>query len=379
MILRRFAACLLILWAPSAIGAAESADKAEIRWDWTRQQGTTATGVATVGGFDVPLAGTIENSGQIVETPTPRFVPGKNGFLRLRDTGAGSLLTVGGGRAFSAVATVFPEKLGEGRYGHLLCKGRTGAAGRPATNLNYALRLQGKGPNAALSFLFADEAGAFHRWTSDGVIRCDGKAHRIAFTFTFGQPESLRAYLDGVRTAGVWDLAGATDKAPFTDDHDLWIGSAMGGSPGSTFKGTIGTLRFVRGALSEKELTRKPPVVARRPAPRVPAGRVLVEAIDGVPGDARSWSFALPRSAADAYLQSAFAFPQVAHAYGSTGVRTDRGAAFVLRTRGKTVLPPGEWELLIRSRGGARVFLNEEELADVRFFTRSSSAHGKLY
>ena len=359
--------------------AADAGDPPGVTWDWTHAADGVVLAEATAGGFVAPVAGTLENGAKVVPGNAPRLDPGANGYLRIRDTGPGSLLTIGAGEAFSVAATVYPRPLGEGRFGHLLCKGRTGAPGRPRNNQNYALRLAGRGGNAALSFLFADGNGTFHRWTSANTIPCDGAAHRLAFTYTFGEPDSLRAFLDGVETLGEWDMGGPTTDAPFTDDDDLWIGSAMGGSAGSTFKGEIGPLRLVRGTLSKAELAARPPLVAGRPALRPPAGRVLVEAIPDVPGKARSWDFPLPARAADTYTQAAFAFPQVAHAYGPTGAREDRGDAFVIRARGRATLPAGEWELLVRSRGGARVFLNGEPAATVRFFNRGSSAHGKLY
>ncbi|WP_171184821.1 DUF1553 domain-containing protein [Alienimonas chondri] len=375
-----FSAALLAaaLLTPSAAPAAGDAPP-DVLWDWTHSSHGTALGVAATGEFVAPIAGTLENTAEVSPENPPRLSPGADGFLRVRDTGPGSLLTIDEGEAFSVTATLFPEALEQGRYGHILCKGRTGAAGRPPNNQNYALRLQGKDGSAALSFLFADRAGEFHRWTSEGVIPCDGRAHRIAFTYTFGKPDSLRAFLNGTETAGVWDLGGATDKAPVTDDDDLWIGSAMGGSAGSTFKGAIGPLRLVRGVLSEEELTARPPILASRPPLRAPAGRVSVEVVTGVPGNARAWNFPLPGRSPDHYVQEAFGFPQVAHAYGPTGVREDRGAAFVVRTRGRTTLPAGDWELLVRSRSGARVFFDGDEVATVRFFTRSSSAHQPMY
>ena len=377
---------LALLLPAAGPGAAnpKSSPAPTVRWDWTRATGETVLAEVALGdgagGVTVPLTGVLENGAKVERGESSRLVPGTNGFLRVRDTGPGSVLTAGEGEPLSVVATVYPEPIETGRFGHLLSKGRTGAAGRPANNQNYALRLQGRRGNAAgLSFLFANERGAFHRWTSDAAIPCDGAAHRLAFTYTFGEPDSLRAFLDGTETGGQWDMGEATTKPPFTDDDDLWIGSAMGASPGSTFRGAIGPVRLIRGALSEEELTYRRPVVATRPARRAPAGRVLVEIIPEAPANAKSWDFPLPVRPTDHYLQEAFAFPQIAQAYGPTGVREDRGAAFVVRARGRATLPPGEWELLVRSRGGARVRLNDEPAAAVRFFNRSSSAHGPLY
>ncbi|QDT18225.1 DUF1553 domain-containing protein [Alienimonas californiensis] len=368
----------LAFLAPSA-APAEAEALPGVTWDWSQPSDGMAVGIASAGEYKVPIAGTLENDAAVAATPTPRLNVGQSGYLRVRDTGPGSLLTLGNGEALSVLVTVHPQPKAGGGFGHILSKGRTNAKGRAPNNLNYALRLAGEGNRAALSFLFADKAGEFHRWTSHDTIPCDGRERRIAFTYTFGQPDSLRAFLDGKETAGVWDMGGATDKAPITDSDDLWIGSSMGGSAGSTFEGAIGSLRLLRGTLSEKELTARPPLVAARPAPRAPEGRALVEVIDDVDGKARSWNFTLPRLANDTYVQDSFAVPQIAHAYGPTGVRVDRGQAVVVRVRGRATLPAGEWELLVRSRSGARVSLNGEPAANVRFFDRSSSAHQPLY
>ncbi|MFH5804037.1 DUF1549 domain-containing protein [Alienimonas sp. DA493] len=368
----------LALLAPTADAAGADA-LPEVTWDWSEATDGVAMGIAKAGEYEVPIAGSLTNDAAVGTDPTPRLNVGQTGYLRVRDTGPGSLLTVGNGEALSVLVTVYPQPKSGGGFGHILSKGRTHAKGRVPNNQNYALRLANEGNRAALSFLFADEAGEFHRWTSDGTIPCDGRAHRIAFTYTFGQPDSLRAFLNGQETGGAWDMGGATDKAPITDSDDLWIGSAMGGSSGSTFEGAIGPVRLLRGTLSDEELSRRPPLIATRPAPRAPEGRALVEVIGDVDGRARSWNFPLPRLAEDTYLQDAFAVPQIAHAYGPTGVRVDRGDAVVVRVRGQATLPAGEWELLVRSRSGARVSLNGEPAASVRFFNRSSSAHQPLY
>ena len=372
---------VLLFYAALCVPAA-AGEPAEIRWDWANATGGAVIGRVNVGGFAVPLTGTLEGAATVTDG---RLIPGKAGFLRVRDLepndgGPGSLLAAGNGGAISVTAAVFPEPLPVGRFGHLLCKGRTHNDGRPDRNLNYALRLAGlPGDRAALSFLFADEGGGFHRWTSAASIPCDGESHRLAFAYAFGKPESLRAYLDGRSTGGDWDMDGATTAAPVTDADYLWIGSAMGGAEGSTFRGAIGPVRLVRGVLSERELTFRPPVAAARPAPRAPAGRVLVETIADVPGKARAWGFPLPVRGSDSYTQAAFGFPAVAAAYGPTGSRIDRGPAFVLRARGRVTLPAGDWELLVRSRGGSRTFFDEQEVAATRFFARSSSAHGPMY
>ena len=367
------AALLLLIPALSA-----AADRGGVHWDWSRVDDGSVIARAEFGGVTVPLTGTLEKEATVSVTPHGSLLnPGEAGFLRVRSLGPGGPLTSGGGDSFTLLATVYPKPIPSGRHAHLVCKGRTGNPGRPADNLNYAVRLTGTGGGRGhLSFLF-HTGGGFHRWTSDDAVVCDGRPHRLAIAYTFGEPDSLRAYLDGRATGGVWDMGGATAKPPVTDDDDLWIGSAMGGSPGSTFPGRIGRLSLYRSILSESEMTRREPVVAPIPAYTTPETGVLVEVIADVPADAKRWNFPPPRGR-DLYRQDAFGFPTIAHAYGDTGVREGRGRAFVVRASGRVTLPAGPWELLFRSRGGGRVLLDGAEVAATPFFNIRSSAHNPL-
>src|SRR6185295_2219106 len=101
----------------------------------------------------------------------------------------------------------------------------------------YGLRLRGIGGTARVSFNFrgADATNTttedgWHRWTSDTGFAEKSGWHHVAVRYVFGDPKSIRGFLDGAELSGKWDMGGATAEAPAADDDELWIGSAMGGS-----------------------------------------------------------------------------------------------------------------------------------------------------
>ena len=113
----------------------------------------------------------------------------------------------------------------DGQQVYIIGKGRTNAPGIPQEQQNWALRLRGQG-NARVSFLFKADGGEFHRWTSKAGIATGSGWHHVAVTYTFGKPESIQGYVDGVATKGVWDMGGATNKAPTVDNDAVWIASS---------------------------------------------------------------------------------------------------------------------------------------------------------
>src|SRR5690606_20351980 len=150
-------------------------------------------------------------------------------------------------------AGVNPARTGDGRHVYVVGKGRTQRPGFAATTQNYALRLTGKGGLAHASFLFRGEPNRtekdWHRWTSAVGFPLDGRWHHVAVSYVFGEPGSVRGYVDGKPVKGAWDMGGATTAGPVVDDDELWIGSSMGGSPGSTFEGGIDEVAIYRTEL----------------------------------------------------------------------------------------------------------------------------------
>src|SRR5205085_10564589 len=129
---------------------------------------------------------------------------------------------------------------GENLY--VIGKGRTGAAGFAADNQNWALRVREQRRKACVSFLFATSPASgvalsdahWHRWTTISGFAPGPGWHHIAVAYRFGDPASIRGWIDGWPEAGVWDMGGATAEAPVVDDDALWIGSSRGGSPSNS-------------------------------------------------------------------------------------------------------------------------------------------------
>ena len=98
-------------------------------------------------------------------------------------------------------------------------KGRTGAAGFAADNQNWALRLRRVGGQYAVNFLFATprrkDAGKsdahWHRWTTKTGFDPATGWHHVAVTYRFGDPASIRGWLDGRVLPGGWDMGGPTE------------------------------------------------------------------------------------------------------------------------------------------------------------------------
>jgi hypothetical protein len=74
-------------------------------------------------------------------------------------------------------------------------------------NQNWALRLMKVGGSYRVSFLFRSRAGDgveedFHRWNSEAGISAGKLWHHVAVSYRFGEPGSVKAFVDGVKTAG---------------------------------------------------------------------------------------------------------------------------------------------------------------------------------
>jgi hypothetical protein len=306
-------------------------------------------------------------------------IPRGGGYLRVSDPGEGSPLDFDAGDSITLEAWVAPESAPDGSYVYLVGKGRTAAS---AVNQNYALRLHGRGGSASLTFLFRSrgEGGDWHRWTSTASFPLGDGWHHVAVTYTFGQKDSLKGYLDGEAVAGKWDMGGATDRAPVVDDDELWIGSAMGGQAGSTFHGGIDEVAIYRAALSPERIKARFRYVAAMPEvdlTQIPADGVLVEIFEGV-HDKKSWDFRPPRPV-ESYTAPAFAFPAAPNKYTPTGVLADRSNPYLIRASGYVTIPAGKHRLLARGRNSVRVHLDGEKVLVSPFFNIPNNGHGKVW
>ncbi|MCA8999462.1 MAG: hypothetical protein KDA80_20875, partial [Planctomycetaceae bacterium] len=146
-----------------------------------------------------------------------RFARGAN-YLAVPDPGEDSPLDFGLGDSLTLEAWVRIDGNLSGGYPYIVGKGRTHQAGTRPTNQNYALRLAPSSGGTAISFFFADADCATkksndfgddgHRWTSTSFVPDDGGWHHVAVTYTFGQKDSLKGYIDGEPVPGKWDMGG---------------------------------------------------------------------------------------------------------------------------------------------------------------------------
>jgi hypothetical protein len=283
-------------------------------------------------------------------------------------------------------AWVRVKSLSDGSYVYLLGKGRTASSKK---NQNYGLRIVGAKGQVKLNFLFAStasptQASGWHRWTSTETFSADSW-HHIAVTYQFGKAKSIKGYIDGKPATGTWDMDGPTDRAPVQDDDHLILGTGNGdGSkerPGNRFIGWMDKVAIWKTALSAETLATRyqhvppPPVVAKKD---LTPGQVLIHICEeGIPDTARAWP-AEPSLPTETYSERAFAFFDQPIRYISTGVRGERANPHLMRAAALVKLPKGTHRLLLRARGGSRLYIDDRLILTTPFNTLSSSAHGRI-
>ncbi len=331
--------------------------------------------------------------------PRPRFYPlfdsanlsvGLSGsdHLVISDPGENSPLDFTNGDAITLEAWVQLKQISADQNIYVVGKGRTNNPGQKSENQNWALRLTGRQGTARVSFLFrnADNRQGvrndFHRWIADVGFSSGDAWHHVAVTYVFGKPDSLRGYLDGEPIAGTWDLGGKTTKPPVVDNDEVWIGSTLGGNPGTTLSGRIDEVAIYRAALAPGRLathfksTRPDPRLARIPDAEVPGNAMLVEVLEGVPAKT-SWNF--PRSRpVERWQQPAAAWVGLPRKYSSEGLIIDRSSPFLLRVRSHLKLPAGKYQFVLRARNAARLSIDGRLVASTGFLSRNASGHEQV-
>lgn len=302
-------------------------------------------------------------------------------YLAYADPGAGSLFDFGPGDSLTIEAWVRPESVPEGRQVYVIGKGRTGNAGFPKDNQNWALRLVGKQGRCHLSFLFRDrdnrpgQQDDWHRWTSQAGLSA-GQWHHVAVVYTFGRGDSIRGYIDGQPTSGSWDYGGASDEAPVVDDDEVWIGGASGGATGNAYAGSLDEMALYRRALSAEQIAahwavaRPEPYVTREPAP---LHGVLVEVLEGIP-DEWNWDFVAP-GPSERYTQSVLAAVEMPRKYTRHRVIDDRSSPFVVWMHSRLTLGEGRYRLLVRSRSAARLYVDDVLVLENPFQSSKTDGH----
>ncbi len=302
----------------------------------------------------------------------------KNSYIRIEDTGEESLLDFDVGDSITIEAWVNPRLTGGHDYHYIIGKGRTQNSGFAADNQNWALRL--KSPAGQLSFLFRSrgEGGDWHRWTSRAGIGGEDGWHHVAVSYTFGKKDSLVGYIDGKPVKGVWDKAGATDRAPIVDNDEIRIGSTYHGA--AAFGGELDEVAVYRKILPPERIGARYEYDSPGLRPinwdEIPDGQFQVEIFEGLP-DRRSWDFRPPRYI-ESYATDTLAFVAVPNKYNQRGIQIDRSNPFLIRAAGTIHLPEGSQQILLRARNAARLYLDGEKIAETDFHSIPSSGHGRV-
>lgn len=264
---------------------------------------------------------------------------------------------------------------------YIIGKGRLGTNEFGVNNQNYAMRLQMSKGGAQIGFLFrsADvpgKKGDWHRWWSKETLPTLGW-HHLAITYTFGKPKSIKGYIDGRETDGIWDMGGATDRAPVADGDSLMLGTGSTRESSHSLDGWLDEVAIYRGPIDVDALKARyqfippPPPIAKK---QVPEGRVLVQiAEEGMP-DANAWPSEPPK-VGETYTEDAFGFFEVPQKYVDTGVRGDRHVPFLLRAAANITLPEGKHRLLLRARGATNLYIDDKTVLTTPFPPSDSDGH----
>ncbi|MDX1563767.1 MAG: LamG-like jellyroll fold domain-containing protein [Phycisphaeraceae bacterium] len=189
---------------------------------------------------------------------------GHNDYIVIRDPGDDSVFDFENGDAITLEAWINPRSIRDDTQVYIVGKGRTKNKGFPAENHNWGLRIRGEEDLCKLSFIFRDRDNRpksspgyrqdWHRWVSREGFAPNTGWHHVAVTYRFGDPDSLRGYIDGRPVDGFWDYGGKTSQPPVVDNDEVWIGSALGGQGSSTFDGLIDEVAIYRKTLSFEQV-----------------------------------------------------------------------------------------------------------------------------
>lgn len=294
-----------------------------------------------------------------------------NAYLTVSDTGPNSDFDFTNGDAITIEAWVNPSALREGQVGYVVGKGRTGSPKFARDNQNWSLRVVGVKNEAKLSFLFAtklsNSEAHWHRWDSKLGFPVGTGWHHIAIAYRFGDPKSIRGWVNGEPTQGTWSYGGETTEPPVVDDDEIRIGNG--------FEGMLDAIAIHRALLDDKVVASrfhrvgKPRVVVPLPEVMpeladVPDGRVLVQLSAGLPAPDRwlnegeTWPSESARWIGDSFL-----LPRIPLHYDDWGIRDAWNAPVLLRMAADVQLPAGTHRVMLRGRALGRLWINGKIVA----------------
>lgn len=311
---------------------------------------------------------------------------GNGSRLTLADPGENSPFDFRNGDAISLESWVNVESASPNQAIYIIGKGRTNSAGFSRDNQNWSLRIATGSGTGRLSFLFATKPGAgtahWHRWDSLGAFKLKTGWHHVAVSYHFGNPKSVRGWIDGVPTDGEWSYGGPTTDPPIVDDDEVWIGSSLGGNKGNSLRGLIDNVAIHRRLLTDGEVTARfnrvggPQVlIPQRPAMPdvgvISAGKVLVTLSESGPSHER-WPYAGEEFSGETsrWLADDFLLPRIPLRYDDWGIRTGWKQPLLLRMSADVRLPSGESRILLRARALGRLWIDGKLIAETAAITK---------
>ncbi|MDG2129778.1 MAG: DUF1553 domain-containing protein [Fuerstiella sp.] len=356
--MNRFTFCLTVLLSTTTTTLAVDPEPL-IQWSFNNDVPGQVHGVATsrAAGLEEPRYPGFSKQNRVLTLEAPSW-------LQIPDDIADGRYDFDNGDAVTFEAWVQVSSLNDNAY--IVGKGRTETSGTKTLNQNWAFRLRRNKGRACVNFLFHSRKtetgnGDWHRWTSKTGFLPGSRWHHVAVGYRFGEPKSIRGFIDGKEVNGSWDMGGETTEPPVVDDDDVWIGSTMGGNRGNSFHGSIDELRIHRHEVPSDELISRyrwnPPDVK---PPLVPAGKVVVQLFGSVESVSQ-----IPLET-DAPLtewtQDDMGFVRLPHKYDSWGIREDWGTTLLVRAWTEIELTAGDYRLLSRSRGLSRLTVDGKVL-----------------
>lgn len=322
-------------------------------------------------------------------------LPGDGSHLKIADPGKSSIYDFDQGDAITLEAWIKVTDLEAHEHHVIIGKGRTNNKGYPADNQNWALRIRQQRGKGYVNFLFATahkENGAanenkeerWHRWTSKEGFDAGTGWHHVAVAYRFGEPESIRGWLDGKSISGNWDMGGPTKLGPVVDDDEVWIGASQGALAANSFVGYLDAIAIHRGIVSDELMSsryrREGPAVLAAPEVMpdvgpVEGGKIRLTLHEKVKSHQR-WLIEdekMPTSSLEYSELDAFFLQRLPLAWDAWGIRDHWGTPVVARLAADVRLPAGKHKLLLRARGLTRLWENGNLLARTGPLTGSPS------
>ena len=284
------------------------------------------------------------------------------------------------GESITIDAWIAPQRVKDSSPRYVIGKGRTGNKGFRRDNQNWAMRITPKGRDYQLSFLFAtpngDQNVRWHRWTSTKTVRAGDGWHHVAVAYRFGEPKSIRGWIDGNAVNGQWDMAGQTTASPIVDEDEIWIGSAQRGNPSNSFVGAIDQVTVSRQLRSDDWIRNRYqrddsiPRPSTEPKASMPefgelGGKVHYLIREGLPAADR-WPDKFDREGSNlacTWLSDSFLLPRLPAHFDDWGIRSAYRANALLTIAADVELPTGPQRFLMRCRSLGRLWIDGKLVA----------------